>query len=125
VLEGWVQDGEIDLFVWFEGHDLVHAQITAGEDLVEWKAPGHLRSGRVRVPEPTGRLHNPGSGLIDFDRRLKQERVEMVRDSIEKSSLPEMARHLALALLFGRLPTEPCEEMRRMIRAAMDSNRRS
>jgi hypothetical protein len=121
LLQGWIKDGTLDLFVWFDANGLVQAQVTAGRDLAEWTAPTRLQTGSVREG-----LHlNPGAGLIDFDRRPQDERLERMRVAIDASALSAEAKAVARGVLERSAPEESCRVIRAAVQATVATPRAS
>lgn len=106
VLSGWIKDGSLELFLWFDGPALTQAQLTCGRTVAEWTRPSKLRTGRVRGEERPGRLQHPGSDIIDFDRQLQQPRLDALREAVETSELVPDAKALALAVLRREPPSD-------------------
>lgn len=118
-LQGWLRDGVVDFFLWFEGSQLVQAQICTRYDIAEWVAPGRLQTGKVRE----GQSLNPGAGLIDFDRKTSPERLEAIRLVLRRSTLWPEAKALAEALLNREAPASIVATVETAIRIAPGAGR--
>ncbi len=118
VLAGWIQDGSLDLFVWFEKGVPIHLQIVADANVVEWVAPGRLRTGVVRAPPRPGLA--AASELIDVDRQRKSERVDAIFVAVKAAALAEEVKSFVTGLLSGKTSSEHTPQVERVFRAALE-----
>lgn len=114
-LHGWLQDGTIDLFVWFDGSELVQAQITSGADAAEWKPPARLRTGVVRESPLEKSRIGPEAPVIELDRRPVVTRIDAIRGAVSNSSLPAAAASLIAGLLESELHVESASAVRKIV----------
>ncbi len=124
VLHGWLRAGPVELFLWFENGQLVDAQVTAHRDVAEWSRPARLRTGTLSESRETGSKAYPGSGVIDFDRKLDPGRVQKLLDAVRGSQLWPTARALAQELLNGRAPSDGGATVEDGVRVAMKTTGR-
>jgi hypothetical protein len=99
-LQGWFHGERFDLFLWFEGDALVHLQVCAGNDVVDWKPSGLLPTASLRGRDSGGvGVQAARTDQVVEDHFVSAKRLERAIHAVTSASLPAPVRDFTLGAL--------------------------